>query len=95
MPTDILKRPIKHCVLMDFLSKISSLHKNEYFVTYDSFKRAKYNNNELIHVFLIKYDHITTSRKEHILTKLQSRTDDFSLFYDRYVTIIIFHIDLG
>jgi len=35
--------------------------------------------------FLIKYDHITTSRKEHILTKLQSRTDDFSLFYDRYV----------
>ena len=52
MPTDILKRPMDHSILMTFLDQISSLHKNEFLINYDTLKRAKYNDNELLDRFL-------------------------------------------
>ena len=81
MPTDILKRPIDHCILMDFLSKISSLHKNEYFITYDSFKRAKYNNNELIHVFFNQI-------RPHYYISKRAYLDETIITYRRFLTIL-------
>mgnify|MGYP006163722565 FL=1 len=52
MPTDILKRPMDHSILITFLSQVSSLDKNDFLINYDTLKRAKYNDNELLDKFL-------------------------------------------
>jgi hypothetical protein len=80
MPTDILKRPMDHCILMDFLSKVSSLHKNEFLINYDTLKRSKYSDNELLNSFLEEIrPYYYLSKRTYI---------DEPVTYRRFLTII-------
>ena len=80
MPTDILKRPMDHSILMRFLDQISSLHKNEFLINYDTLKRAKYNDNELLDRFLDEIRPYYYISKRNYL--------DETVTYRRFLTII-------
>jgi hypothetical protein len=80
MPTEILKRPMEHSILMSFLSHVSSLDKNEFLVNYDTLKRAKYNDNELLNSFLEEIrPYYYISKRTYL---------DEPITYRRFLTII-------
>ena len=80
MPTDILKRPMDPAILMNFLHNVSSLEKNEFFINYDTLKRAKYNDGELLTSFLNEV------RPYYYISK-RSYLDE-PINYRRFLTII-------
>ena len=80
MPTEILKRPMEHSILMSFLSQVSSLDKNEFLINYDTLKRAKYNDNELLNSFLEEIrPYYYISKRTYL---------DEPITYRRFLTII-------
>ena len=80
MPTDILKRPMDHNILMTFLNQVSSLDKNEFLINYDTLKRAKYNDNELLDSFLSEIrPYYYISKRTYV---------DEPVTYRRFLTII-------
>lgn len=80
MPTDILKRPMNHDILVSFLNQVSSIYNNEFLINYDTLKRAKFNENEILNNFLYEIrPYYYISKRKYL---------DEPITYRRFITII-------